>query len=168
VLLGAVDAINAARMTQTVDLVEEAVGGAAGKRVAVWGASFKAGTDDVRDSVGLLVADRPRSLGATVTVYDPMGSGNALVAFPELAYANSAIAAAAAADVIVVVTAWPEFAQLDVAELADVVAGRVVVDACQGIDLAAWGDAGWRVCSLTGVRTAPSRDNSATATTLAT
>jgi UDPglucose 6-dehydrogenase len=168
VLLGAVDAINAARMTQTVELVEEAVGGAAGKRVAVWGASFKAGTDDVRDSVGLLVADRLRSLGATVTVYDPMGSGNALVAFPELAYANSAIAAAAAADVIVVVTAWPEFAQLDVAELADVVAGRVVVDACQGIDLAAWGDAGWRVCSLTGVRTAPSRDNSATATTLAT
>jgi UDPglucose 6-dehydrogenase len=70
-LLGAVDAINAARMTQTVDLVRDALGGAAGKRVAVWGASFKAGTDDVRDSAGLLVADRLRSLGATVTVYDP-------------------------------------------------------------------------------------------------
>jgi len=103
-----------------------------------------------------------------VTVYDPMGGGNALVAFPELAYADSATAAAKAADVIVVVTAWPEFAQLNVAELAGLVAGRAVVDACQGIDLAVWGDAGWRVRSLTGVRTAPSRGNSATASTLAT
>ena len=167
-LLGAVDAINAARMTQTVDLVRDALGDVAGRRVAVWGASFKAGTDDVRDSAGLLVADRLRSLGATVTVYDPMGGGNALVAFPELAYANSAITAATAADVIVVVTAWPEFARLDVAEVTGAAAGRAVVDACQGIDIAAWGDAGWRVCSLTGVGRALSRENSGTATTLAT
>ena len=154
-------------MAQTVDLVQDALGGAAGKRVAVWGASFKAGTDDVRDSVGLLVADKLRSLGATVTVYDPMGGGNALVTFPELAYADSAIAAAAAADVIVVVTAWPEFAQADVAEVAGVVAGQAVVDACQGIDIAAWGDAGWRVSSLTGVGGAL-QASSVTARTLAT
>jgi UDPglucose 6-dehydrogenase len=97
-----------------------------------------------------------------------MGAGNALVAFPELAYADSAITAATAADVIVVVTAWPEFAQLDMAEVAGVVADRAVVDACQGIDIRAWGDAGWRVRSLTGAGTAPSRGNSAAATSLAT
>jgi UDPglucose 6-dehydrogenase len=167
-LLGAVDAINAARMAQTVDLAVDALGDAAGKRVAVWGAAFKAGTDDVRDSAGLLVADRLRSLGATVTVYDPMGGGNALVTFPELAYADSAITAASEADVIVVVTAWPEFGQADVAAVAGVVSAKVVVDACQGIDIAAWGDAGWRVSSLTGVGSARSRGNSVTATTLAT
>jgi UDPglucose 6-dehydrogenase len=166
-LLGAVDAINAARMTQTVDLVQDALGGAAGKRVAVWGASFKAGTDDVRDSAGLLVADRLRSLGATVTVYDPMSVGNALATFPELAYADSALTAAAGADAIVVVTAWPEFAQADVAEVAGVVAEKAVVDACQGIDVAAWADAGWRVSSLTGVGSSL-RDGSAAASTLAT
>src|ERR1700722_15229876 len=166
-LLGAVDAINAARMTQTVELVEEALGGAAGKRVAVWGASFKAGTDDVRDSAGLMVADRLRALGATVTVYDPMGGGNALVAFPELAYADSPITAAANAAGIGVVTPRPEFAQADVAEITGVAAGRAVVDACQGIDIAAWADAGWRVCSLTG--TGPARrDSSVTAGTVAT
>jgi UDPglucose 6-dehydrogenase len=163
-LLGAVDAINAARVAQTVDLVLEAVGDPAGKRVAVWGASFKAGTDDVRDSTGLLVADRLRSLGATVTVYDPMGSGNALVAYPELAYADSAITATAKADVIVVVTAWPEFGQADVAEVTGIVSGRAVVDACQGIDVAAWGDAGWRVSSLTGAGSARARDDSAART----
>jgi UDPglucose 6-dehydrogenase len=167
-LLGAVDAINAARMTQSVDLVVDALGDAAGKRVAVWGASFKAGTDDVRDSAGLLVADKLRSLGATVTVYDPMGGGNALVAFPELAYADSAITAAAGADVIVVVTAWPEFGQADVAAVTAIVSGQAVVDACQGIDVVAWADAGWRVSSLTGVGSARGRDNSVTARTMAT
>jgi UDPglucose 6-dehydrogenase len=149
-LLGAVDAINAARMAQTVDLAEDAVGGAAGKRVAVWGASFKAGTDDVRDSAGLLVADKLRSLGATVTVYDPMGGGNALVTFPELAYADSASSAAAAADVVVVVTAWPEFAQASPAAVGGVVARMVVIDSCQGIAVRAWRQAGWNVFSLTG------------------
>jgi UDPglucose 6-dehydrogenase len=152
-------------VAQTVELVEGAVGGAAGKRVAVWGASFKAGTDDVRDSIGLVVADKLRSLGATVTVYDPMASGNALVAYPELAYADSALTAAAGADAIVVVTAWPEFAQASAAEVAGVVSGKAIVDACQGIDIAAWGDAGWRASSLTGGRGTGSRDNSVSAGT---
>jgi UDPglucose 6-dehydrogenase len=150
-LLGAVDAINSARIAQAVGLVKEAVREVAGSRIAVWGASFKAGTDDVRDSAGLRIAEQLRALGATVTVYDPMGGGNALVACPELAYADSAIAAAVAADVLVVTAAWLEFAQADAAEVARVVGSKTVVDACQGIDIATWGQAGWRVSSLTGV-----------------
>jgi UDPglucose 6-dehydrogenase len=119
--------------------------------VAIWGATFKAGTDDVRDSAALQVADQLRLLGATVTVYDPMGSGNALTEYPELGFADSASAAAAGADAIVVVTAWPEFAQVNPAEVAGVVSDAVVVDACQGISVGVWQDAGWRVSSLTGV-----------------
>jgi UDPglucose 6-dehydrogenase len=150
-LLGAVDEVNAARSRQTIALVERAVDGVAGKRVAIWGATFKAGTDDVRDSAALQIADRLRSLGATVTVYDPMGSGNALASYPELAYAVSAHAAAADANVIVVVTAWPEFALVEPAEIGHVVREKVVIDACQGIDVTDWHGAGWRVSSLTGV-----------------
>jgi UDPglucose 6-dehydrogenase len=150
-LLGAVDAINSARIGQVVSLVTEAVSEVAGSRIAVWGASFKTGTDDVRDSAPLLVAEQLRERGAAVTVYDPMGGGNALVACPELAYADSAIAAAAAADVLVVTAAWPEFAQADPAEVARVVGSKAVVDACQGIDVTTWREAGWRVSSLTGV-----------------
>jgi UDPglucose 6-dehydrogenase len=160
-LLSAVDSVNASRSGQTVGLIEKATGGVEGKRVAVWGAAFKAGTDDVRDSAGLRVAGQLASLGATVTVHDPMGSGNALEAAPELRYADTAIAAAADSDVIVVVTAWPEFAQVDAAEVAAVARGNVVVDACQGISVAAWREAGWRVSSLTGVHRGRSLDNPA-------
>lgn len=149
-LLTAVNEINAARTGQAVALVENAAGGVVGRRVAVWGATFRPDTEDVRDSAALLVADRLRSLGATVTVYDPMGSGNALATHPELGYAESAVAAAADADVVVVLTAWPEFARADPAEIASVARGAVIVDACQGICASAWRDAGWRVSSLTG------------------
>jgi UDPglucose 6-dehydrogenase len=147
----AVTLLTAARADQAVRLVGEALNGATGKRVAVWGATFKAGTDDVRDSAALLVADRLRALGATVRVYDPMGSGNAMMSYPDFKYADSAIAAAADADVVVVLTAWPEFAQADPTEIAGVAREAVVVDACQGISTAAWRSAGWRVSSLTGI-----------------
>ena len=162
-LLGAVDTINQARIGQTVSLVTGAVDEIAGRRIAIWGASFKAGTDDVRDSAGLLVAEQLRALGAIVTVYDPMGGGNALVACPELAYADSAIAAAVAADVLVITAAWPEFAQLDAAEVARVTGHPKVVDACQGIDVATWREAGWQVASLTGTPASKSQDDSAAA-----
>ncbi|HEX3731480.1 MAG TPA: UDP-glucose/GDP-mannose dehydrogenase family protein [Mycobacteriales bacterium] len=150
-LLGAVDEVNAARGGQAVSLIQDATGGVAGKRVSVWGGTFKAGTDDIRDSAALQVADRLRTLGAMVTVYDPMGSGNALASYPDLGYADSAPAAARGADVIAVLTAWPEFMQADPAEVARVVRSKAVVDACQGISLAAWHAAGWRVSALTGV-----------------
>jgi UDPglucose 6-dehydrogenase len=153
-LLTAVDEINAARGGQVVDLVRHALGDVAGKRVAVWGAAFKPGTDDVRDSAGLQVAERLRALGAEVTVYDPMASGNAFAVFPQLAYADSAFASVAEADVIVVVTAWPEFAGVSPAEVAKASAGKAIVDACQGINTAAWLEAGWEVSALTGVKPA--------------
>ena len=149
-LLTAVNEINVARADQAVALVEKAANGVAGKRVAAWGATFRADTDDVRDSAALLVAERLRSLGARVTVYDPMGSGNAQASYPKLGYVDSAAAAATDADVVVVLTAWPEFARANPTEIASVARGAVVVDACQGINAAAWHDAGWRVSSLTG------------------
>jgi UDPglucose 6-dehydrogenase len=160
-LLSAVDGINVSRSGQVVSLIKEAAGGIEGKRVALWGATFKAGTDDVRESPGLLVADHLHSLGAAVTVYDPMGSDNALAAFPELTHANSAIAAAAGADVIAVVTAWPEFAEAGAGEVAAVVGGMVIVDACQGIDANAWRAAGWQVTSLTGPQARQWQDDAA-------
>jgi len=151
-LLGAVDDINASRSAQVVSLIKEAAGDIEGKQVAIWGATFKAGTDDVRESSALLIADQLHSFGATVTVYDPVGSANALAVSPGLTYADSAIAAAADADLIAVLTAWPEFKQVHVGEVAEVIRANVIVDACQGISVTAWLEAGWRVTSLTGIQ----------------
>jgi UDPglucose 6-dehydrogenase len=168
-LLGIIDAINSARRERVIGLVSQVVAEAAGypdhelspplsgKHLTVWGVAFKPGTDDIRDSPGLDVARRLHTLGAQVTVYDPMAAGNALAAFPELAYANSAIEAATASDALLVLTAWPEFAEISPGAIAATAGSGVVIDACQGINLAAWREAGWEVLSLTARRSgAPS------------
>jgi UDPglucose 6-dehydrogenase len=144
-LLTAVDDINSARRQRVVDLARSMLGELPGRRIALWGAAFKPGTDDVRDSPGLDLADRLSRLGAEVVVYDPQATGNALVAFPHLGYADSAAAAAYRADAVLVVTAWPEFAAIDPAATTAAVRDRLLIDACQGVDPVRWRAEGWTV-----------------------
>lgn len=146
-LLTVIDEINSGRRQRVVDLARTLLGELAGKRIALWGAAFKPGTDDVRDSPGLDVADRLSRLGADVVVYDPQATGNALVVFPHLGYADSAAAAAREADAVLVVTAWPEFAATDPAATAAAVRGRLLIDACQAVDPVRWRAEGWTVAA---------------------
>ena len=146
-LLAVVDEINAGRRQGVVDLTQRLLGQVAGKRIAIWGAAFKPGTDDVRDSPGLDIADRLSRLGAEVVVHDPQATGNALVAFPHLGYADSAAAAAHQADAVLVVTAWPEFAEIDPGTTALAVRDPLLIDACQAVKPARWRAAGWTVAA---------------------
>lgn len=159
-LLMAVDEFNTTRRAEVVRMVSDAAGVPmrthspadrllAGKRIAVWGAAFKPGTDDVRDSPGLDIACRLHDLGARVTVYDPIAMGTALEESPQLTYADSALEAARDADAVLIATAWPEFAGISPFATKAVSASMTVVDACQGIDNSTWREAGWKVLSLT-------------------
>jgi len=139
-----VDAINLGRRTGMVNLACEVAGGSiAGKSVGVLGAAFKPGSDDVRDSPALDVAQILHGMGAEVTVYDPAAAENARKVCPELKYTDSAVGAATGADLILLLTDWPEFAELNPAELGAVVAARNIVDGRYMLDPAAWRSAGW-------------------------
>ena len=146
-LLAVVDEINSGRRQQVADLILTLLGDLSGRRIALWGAAFKPGTDDVRDSPSLDVADRLSRLGAQVVVYDPQAAGNALVEFPHLDQANSPQAAAQDADAVLVGTAWPQFATADPAAVAAVAANRLIIDACQGIPADQWRAEGWTVAA---------------------
>jgi UDPglucose 6-dehydrogenase len=147
-LLAVVDEINSGRRQLVVDLMLTLLGDLSGKRISLWGAAFKPGTDDVRDSPALDVADRLSRLGAQVVVYDPQAAGNALVAFPHLDQANNPRAAAQDADAVLVGTAWPQFAAADPAAVGAVAANRLIIDACQGISAGQWRAEGWTVAAL--------------------
>ncbi len=139
-----VDAINLGRRTGMVNLACEVAGGSiSGKAVGVLGAAFKPGSDDVRDSPALDVAQILHGMGAEVTVYDPEALPNARKVCPELKYADSAVGAATGADVVLLLTDWPEFARLDPEELGTVTSARVIVDGRYMLDPAAWRAAGW-------------------------
>ncbi len=139
-----IDAINLGRRTGMVNLACEAAGGSiSGKAVGVLGAAFKPGSDDVRDSPALDVAQILHGMGAEVTVYDPAATENARKFCPELKYAETAIGAATGADVVLLLTDWPEFAELDPAELGAVTASKTIIDGRYMLDPAAWRAAGW-------------------------
>lgn len=151
-LLAAVDAVNAARPGQAIGVARHVLGPLAGRRIGIWGAAFKAGTDDVRDSAALRIADGLRQVGAEVTVYDPLATENAQAALPEIKYTDCPVAAATGAEALVVATAWPEFAAAPPAEVAARTSRQVVIDACQGINAELWRCAGWEVASLVAAR----------------
>ncbi|MGW2934424.1 UDP-glucose dehydrogenase family protein [Streptomyces sp. NPDC055722] len=140
-----IDSINMRRRGQMVEMAREALGGGSflGKRVAVLGASFKPDSDDVRDSPALNVAGQIHLQGGQVTVYDPKGMDNARRLFPTLGYAPSALAAVRGADVVLHLTEWREFRELDPAELGQAVAARIVLDGRNALDPELWRRAGW-------------------------
>lgn len=139
-----VDSINMRRRGHMVELARESVGGSfLGKRVAVLGATFKPDSDDVRDSPALNVAGQIHLQGGQVTVYDPKGMDNARRLFPTLGYADSAMAAARGAEVVLHLTEWREFRDLDPAELGGVVTDRLILDGRNALDPERWRAAGW-------------------------
>ncbi|MGW7259637.1 UDP-glucose dehydrogenase family protein [Streptomyces sp. NPDC054834] len=140
-----IDSINMRRRGQMVELTREVLGGGSflGRRVAVLGATFKPDSDDVRDSPALNVAGQIHLQGGQVTVYDPKGMENARRVFPTLGYADSALETVRGADVVLHLTEWREFRELDPAALGEVATARVILDGRNTLDPELWRRAGW-------------------------
>ncbi|RSS51549.1 UDP-glucose/GDP-mannose dehydrogenase family protein [Streptomyces sp. WAC01280] len=140
-----IDSINMRRRGQMVEMAREVLGGNSflGRRVAVLGATFKPDSDDVRDSPALNVAGQIHLQGGQVTVYDPKGMENARRLFPTLGYADTALDAVRGADVVLHLTEWREFRELDPAELAAVASSPVILDGRNALDSELWRAAGW-------------------------
>jgi UDPglucose 6-dehydrogenase len=144
-----VDAINLRRRARAADLALEMAGGdLTGLPVCVLGAAFKPGSDDVRDSPALDVAQILTGMGARVTVYDPAALANARRVCPELAYARTLAEAARDAHVVLLLTEWPEFAALTPEGLDVTVTRRNIIDARNVLDPRLWRAAGWHYRAL--------------------
>ena len=145
-LLRQVDEINMGRRQHMIDLAVGLLGGSVlGRRIGVLGAAFKPGTDDVRDSPALNVAAALHLRGAQVVVHDPEALQTAMALFPTLGYAESIERAVTGADLVLVLTEWPQFTEADPVALAALAADALVVDGRHCLDAAAWRTAGWRV-----------------------
>ncbi|MFI5775210.1 UDP-glucose dehydrogenase family protein [Streptomyces sp. NPDC051658] len=143
-LLTQVDHVNSQRRAQIVKQADALLQGSGScRRVAVLGAAFKAGTDDVRDSPALEIATELQARGAVVRVFDPKAVENARRMYPGLDYAESVEDACQAANLVVHLTEWPEFRELDPHHLKTTVADPILLDARLVLDPAAWTAAGW-------------------------
>jgi UDPglucose 6-dehydrogenase len=136
-LEGVVD-VNAAQHARVVDKIRAAAGGSLdGAVIALWGLTFKAETDDLRDSPAIEVARRLCDAGATVRAFDPAAGEAARRLVPQLDVRPDAYDAAEGADTVAVMTEWDEFRWLDFARVRDVMRRPQVVDARNLLDPAA-------------------------------
>ncbi|MEO7762482.1 MAG: UDP-glucose/GDP-mannose dehydrogenase family protein [Casimicrobiaceae bacterium] len=116
-VLAAVEEANAAQKTRLVDKIVARMGSdLAGKKMAIWGLSFKPNTDDMREAPSRSVIDGLLARGATVVAYDPVAMHEAKRMFGDLegvSYATSPLTALNGADALVIVTEWKEFRSPD-------------------------------------------------------
>ena len=120
---------NTRQRARMVDKVRDAVGGSlSGVRVGLLGLTFKAGTDDLRDSPALAVAALLRAEGAELVGYDPGVRAAVPGMTDDVEVTDDPVKVASGAAAIVVLTEWPEFRVLDWGRLAEVVEHRVVID----------------------------------------
>lgn len=118
-----------------IDKVRKAVGGdLAGVRIGLLGLTFKAGTDDLRDSPALAIAERLAAEGAELLGYDPSLQGPVPGVTDRVRITGTAYHAANGAAAIVLLTEWPEFRALDWARIAGLLDGRSVIDTRNHLD----------------------------------
>jgi UDPglucose 6-dehydrogenase len=112
-LLTAVVEVNELQKRRTIGKLQKHLGPLPGKEIALLGVAFKPNTDDVREATSLVLAGRLAGEGANVRAYDPVAGAKAEDMLAGARIAESALEAVDGADAVVLVTEWPEFAELD-------------------------------------------------------
>lgn len=112
-IVDAVIEVNERQRRAMLPKIEAIAGGLSGKRIAVFGLSFKPETDDMRDAPAIDIIRGLTDSGASVIAYDPVAQGEAEKHLPAIEYAEDEYAAATGADVLVFITEWNQFRALD-------------------------------------------------------
>jgi UDPglucose 6-dehydrogenase len=144
-----IDAINLRARQRVIDVVRaELTEDLTSYKIAVLGAAFKPDSDDVRDSPALDIAAQLQAAGATVVVHDPKAIENARKRFPKLGFAANVEECVKDADLILHLTEWREYRELDPKALSSLVKKKIVIDGRNALDRDKWRAAGWQFHAL--------------------
>ena len=139
-LLESVVQTNESQFVRTAQKISSAA--KPGGTVAIWGLTFKALTDDLRDSPALRVIELLQQAGVTIRAYDPTVSAE-IAQNPKIQICQSEVEACQGADVIAVLTEWENFRWVEPQEVGQVMNSKNVVDARNLLDRSAWRGAGF-------------------------
>ena len=144
-----IDSINLRARQRVIELVRKDLSdNLAGKKIAVLGAAFKPDSDDVRDSPALDIAAQIAAAGAIVTIHDPKAIAPAKKRFPALGFSEDIEEALKGADLVLHLTEWKIYRELDPAKMAKLVANPIIIDGRNALDRDAWIAAGWKFRAL--------------------
>ncbi len=126
--------MNTRAKARVVSRIEKALGGLAGKRVALLGLSFKNNTDDTRESAALELARRCLAAGASVCAFDPAAAIYDTDLSAKIERTSSALDALQGADALILATEWDEFRSLDLEQAKQRMKGNIIMDARNLLD----------------------------------
>jgi UDPglucose 6-dehydrogenase len=127
-LLTAVIEVNELQKRRVISKLQKHLGSLVGREIALLGLAFKPNTDDMREASSLVLAGRLQADGARVRAFDPVAEDTARGLMQGVEMADSSLGAVEGADAVVLVTEWPEFAELDWREVAARMRGDLVID----------------------------------------
>ncbi len=128
-MLEAVDRVNESQKLYVVEKVMKILGSMKGKRICVWGLSFKPKTDDMRDAPSIVLINELQNMGAVISAFDPVAAINSRKILKDVEYASNPYDAVKDADCLVVITEWDDFRELDKARVKSLMKSHNVVDA---------------------------------------
>jgi len=144
-----IDSINLRARQRVIELVRKDLSdNLAGKKITVLGAAFKPDSDDVRDSPALDIAAQIAAAGAIVTIHDPKAIAPAKKRFPALGFSEDIEGALKGAELVLHLTEWKVYRELDPAKMAKLVASPIIIDGRNALDREAWVAAGWKFRAL--------------------
>lgn len=148
-----IDSINLRARQRVIDLVRSELSGSNGMdlksfKIAVLGAAFKPDSDDVRDSPALDIAAQIQAAGADVVVHDPKAMEPAKLRFPNLKFAGTIEDCVKGADLILHLTEWKVYRELDPNSLKPLVKQTKILDGRNALDRDKWRQAGWQFHAL--------------------
>ena len=144
-----IDAINLRARQRVIDVVRNDLSEDLTQyKIAVLGATFKPDSDDVRDSPALDIAVQLHAAGAHVVIHDPKGIEPARKRFPNLTFGHDVLECIKGSDLILHLTEWKEYRELDPKIIGDLVKSKIIIDGRNALDRELWRNAGWKFHAL--------------------
>lgn len=144
-----IDSINIRARARMIELVRADLGeDLRDRKISILGAAFKPDSDDVRDSPALDIAVQLHGAGADVRIHDPKATENAKLRFPALSFTTNLQECLKESELILHLTEWREYREIDPSSLDSVVAKRNIIDGRNALDRKKWLDAGWHLRAL--------------------
>jgi len=131
--------VNEQQLERVAQKIRNAAGGElTGKTVAIWGLTFKAGTDDLRDSPAVAISQKLLTLGARIQAFDPTVKEHRTGIPTEIVICDSPFNATTNADVLTVLTEWDDFKMISPSTIATKMSGKQIIDARNVLDRHEW------------------------------
>jgi UDPglucose 6-dehydrogenase len=127
-IFAAVDAANEAQKRSLFPKIESLFDSLKGKRVAIWGLSFKPKTDDIREAPSLVLVEWLRSQGAEIVAFDPESIENFKKEYPDISYGQTPYDAIEGADLLLLLTEWDEFRNPSWERVKELMRGKGIID----------------------------------------